>query len=89
MKAVSKSRVDGEDGLVIQLDRGRVKYALGSMRTNVEIEHGIGEVSLYRQSIQKWFPPHEACVMDEVMRSKIVSDVCQAMNLLGVGCRVA
>lgn len=88
MKAVSKSRVEGDDGLVIQLDRGRVKYMLGSMCTNVEIEHGVGEASLYKSSIQKWFPPHEACVMDEVMRSKIVSDVCQAMNLLGVGCRV-
>ena len=88
MKAVSKTRVEGENGVVIQLDRGRVKYGLGDMRTNVEIEHGIGEISLYKQSIQKWFPPYEACAMDAATKAKIVSDICQAMALIGVGCRV-
>lgn len=78
----------GADKLVIQLDRGKIKYALGNTRTQVEIEHGDGEISLYRQSIQTWLPPHEACAMDEPMKAKIVSDICEAMALLGVACRV-
>lgn len=88
MKATSKTRVEGDEGLVIQLDRGKIKYSLNGMHINIEIEHGVGDISIYAGSIKKWFPPHADLVIDEQVKSKIVDDVCEALSLLGIGCRV-
>ncbi len=84
MKVVSKTRVEGDYGLSVQLDRGVVKYSIEGRHINIEVEHGIGDISIYKESIQKWFPPYEKETIDDARRNKIVSDICDAMSLIGV-----
>lgn len=85
---VSKSRVEGEGGLSIQLDRGKIKYSVDGKHLNIEIDHGIGEISLFKGSIRKWFPPFSDVMIDDIEKQTIVNNVLEAMKLLGVGCVV-
>jgi hypothetical protein len=86
MTVISKTRVEGGNGLSIQLDRGRIKYSIGGRNIQVEIEHGVGEVSVYKSSISKWYPPHSAEPIDDAERQKILADIEEALKLMGVGC---
>ncbi len=85
MKAVTKTRVEGSDELSIQLDRGQIKYSVMGRHLNIEIEHGVGEISIFSGSIRKWFPPYSDEIIDDMQRQKIINNVCEAMKLLGVG----
>lgn len=85
LNVVSKSRVEGNNHLSIQLDRGRIKYSIGGKNLNIEIEHGIGDISIYSGSIRKWFPPYLDTVIDDVEKQIILNNVCNAMMMLGIG----
>lgn len=84
MKVVSKTCVEGEDELSIQLDRGRIKYSRQGRRLNIQIEHGIGEISIYKGSITKWFPPYAGEEITNKDKAEIIAIVCEAMGLMGV-----
>lgn len=88
MSTASKTRVEGENGLVIQLDRGKIKYAIENKNLSIEIENGIGEISLFSGSIKKWFPPFSDVRIDELEKQRIINNVVNAMKLLGVKCVV-
>jgi hypothetical protein len=85
LKVVSKTMVEGENNLSIQLDRGKVKYSIDGKHINVEVEHGVGEISIFSGSIRKWFPPFSDVVIDDFEKQEILNNVCSAMKLLGVG----
>ncbi len=84
--AVSKTRVEGDNDLSIQLDRGKIKYSVNGRHLNVEIEHGVGEISIFSGSIRKWFPPFSDVDIDDLEKQSIINEVLEAMKLLGVGC---
>lgn len=86
MAAVSKTRVEGDNGLSIQLDRGKIKYSIGSKHIHIEIDHGVGEISVFKNSISKWLPPHSCEVIDDAEKKKILTDITEALSLIGVGC---
>jgi hypothetical protein len=81
MHVVTKSRVEGDDGLSVQIDRGKIRYARGGRHLIVETEHGIGEISIFKNSIARWFPPHDK---DAVDVNQVLGDVTAALRLLGI-----
>ena len=84
MHAVSKTRVEGAGELSIQLDRGRIKYSKMGHHLIIEIEHGIGEISIFCGSIKRWLPPHSDEVIDDLQKQRIIANTSKAMRLLGV-----
>lgn len=84
MKAVSKTQIKGNNGLSIQLDRGRIKYSENGKNLNIQIEHGVGEISIFGDSIKNWFPPNSMDVIDDLQKQRIINNVCEAMRLIGV-----
>jgi len=85
LNVVSKSRVEGDNGLSIQLDRGKVKYEISGKHLNIEVEHGVGEVSIFSGSIRKWYPPFSDVPIGDIEKREILDNVCEALKLLGVG----
>lgn len=86
LNVVSKSRVEGDDNLSIQLDRGKIKYSIAGKHLNIEIEHGIGAISVFEGSITKWFPPFNNVKIGQIEKQAIIRNVREAMKLLGVDC---
>jgi len=88
MKIITKTRVEDGQGLVIQLDRGRIKYSENGKNTHIEIEHGDHEVSIYIHSLREWFPPYQNSVITEDLKMEICNKVQKALLLLGISSRV-
>ena len=86
LNVVSKSRVEGDDDLSIQLDREKIKYSIAGKHINIEIEHGMGEISVFEGSIKKWFPPFTDVKIGQREKRTIICNVREAMKLLGVEC---
>lgn len=84
MQAVSKTRVEADE-LSVQLDRGRIKYSEKGRCINIEIEHGVGEISIFSGSITNWLPPYAEETIDDAQKQEILDNACEAMRLLGVG----
>ena len=76
--------VVGNNAMCIQLDRGRIKYSIPGKNIDIEIEHSMGEVSIFKNSIKNWLPPNSGEEVDEITRRKIIDDVSNAMRLLGI-----
>ncbi|MDR3503555.1 MAG: hypothetical protein P4L79_13340 [Legionella sp.] len=84
MKLISKTHVKGPDELSIQLDRGKIKYSEHGKHLSVEVEHGVGEISIFKDSIRKWYPPYSNDLIDDIQKQKILNNICEAMKLIGV-----
>lgn len=85
LSRASKTGVKGPDGLFIQLDRGKIRYSVRGKHLHVLIDHGVGEVSIFSDSIKQWFPPFSQEEIKNTEKREILDNICHAMNMLNIG----
>ena len=82
---LNKQGVKSSDGFILQrVHRFYYFFEKGDKKMQVYVEPGVPCEGVYKDSFDKWMPPHENIVISDEEKESIKMNVSDALNFMGV-----